>query len=82
MVDTRALNGYCKGCGRQGHFLFAIRADEILPNCPAFAKVPAAIRDGIKLAAAQMIARRRARPRQAALLARQACSPSKVRSTS
>jgi hypothetical protein len=60
--------------------LLAIRADEILPNCPAFAKVPA-IRNGIKLAAAQMIARR-ARPRQAALLARQACSPSKVRSTS
>jgi hypothetical protein len=62
MVDTRARNAHCNGCGRQGHFLFAFRADEILPNCPAFAKVPAAIRDRVKLAAEQTLRRRRAPP--------------------
>jgi hypothetical protein len=50
MEDTRALNAHCKGCGRHGHSLFAIRVDEIQPNCPAFAKAPAAIREGVKVA--------------------------------
>jgi hypothetical protein len=62
--------------------LFAIQADEILPNCPAFAKVPAAIRDGIKLSAAQM---NDCAPSSAAaaetIAARRPSSPSRARST-
>jgi hypothetical protein len=60
VVDSRVLDQYCKGCGVQGHDLYAIKEGEILPNCPRFARRRSAS-PSRRLAAAGMLARRAAR---------------------
>jgi hypothetical protein len=56
VVDARVLDQLCKGSRVRGHFLYAIKSGEILPNCPRFTSVPKALRLSIiKEAAAEML---------------------------